>query len=69
MENQLIETDLLQLTKEDFASDQMVKWCPGCGDHAILKAVENVFPNLGIKKRKILWWFPVLDAPHVFLII
>jgi len=51
MENQLIETDLLQLTKEDFASDQMVKWCPGCGDHAILKAVENVFPNLGIKKE------------------
>lgn len=51
MENQLIETDVLHLTKEDFASDQMVKWCPGCGDHAILRAVENVFPNLGIKKE------------------
>ncbi|MFP4367092.1 MAG: 2-oxoacid:ferredoxin oxidoreductase subunit beta [Bacteroidales bacterium] len=39
------------LTKEDFVSDQMVKWCPGCGAHAILKAVENVFPEIGYKKE------------------
>lgn len=51
MENQVINTEQLQLTKEDFSSDQMVKWCPGCGDHAILHAVENVFPNLGIQKE------------------
>ncbi|MBG0781185.1 MAG: 2-oxoacid:ferredoxin oxidoreductase subunit beta [Bacteroidales bacterium] len=51
MENQVIAPDELQLSKEDFASDQMVKWCPGCGDHAILHAVENVFPNLGIPKE------------------
>lgn len=51
MENQVINTEQLQLTKEDFSSDQMVKWCPGCGDHAILHAVENVFPNLGIRKE------------------
>ncbi len=50
MENQTIK-EPIQLTKEDFASDQMVKWCPGCGDHAILRAVENVFPNLGIPKE------------------
>ncbi len=50
MENQTIKAPI-QLTKEDFASDQMVKWCPGCGDHAILRAVENVFPNLGIPKE------------------
>ena len=37
----------LELTKIDFESDQMVKWCPGCGDHAILKSVENVFPKVG----------------------
>jgi len=47
-----IETKKIQLTKEDFESDQMVKWCPGCGDHAILRSVENVFPELGIPKEK-----------------
>ena len=41
------------LTKEDFASDQVVKWCPGCGDHAILKAVQDIFPKLGKKKEDI----------------
>ncbi|MBK9292640.1 MAG: 2-oxoacid:ferredoxin oxidoreductase subunit beta [Bacteroidetes bacterium] len=51
MENTQIDTPVMQLTKDDFASDQMVKWCPGCGDHAILHAVENVFPNLGIAKE------------------
>lgn len=51
MENMPLEAQALQLTKDDFASDQMVKWCPGCGDHAILHAVENVFPNLGIAKE------------------
>ncbi|MBS4055892.1 MAG: 2-oxoacid:ferredoxin oxidoreductase subunit beta [Bacteroidetes bacterium] len=51
MENQIIESQVINLTKDDFSSDQMVKWCPGCGDHAILHAVENVFPNLGIPKE------------------
>ncbi|PKP52275.1 MAG: 2-oxoacid:ferredoxin oxidoreductase subunit beta [Bacteroidetes bacterium HGW-Bacteroidetes-1] len=51
MENQIIDTERIQLTKEDFSSDQMVKWCPGCGDHAILHAIENVFPNLGVAKE------------------
>ncbi len=46
---QKIEAQELQLTKQDFKSDQMVKWCPGCGDHAILKSVENVFPLVGQK--------------------
>lgn len=41
----------IQLSKEDFVSDQMVKWCPGCGAHAILKSVENVFPQIGYKKE------------------
>ena len=47
----IVETKSLTLTKKDFESDQMVKWCPGCGDHAILRAVENVFPELGIPKE------------------
>ena len=50
MEN-MIDTPKLALTKKDFESDRMVKWCPGCGDHAILKAVEKVFPELGIPKE------------------
>lgn len=46
-----LEVKTLNLTKKDFESDQMVKWCPGCGDHAILRSVENVFPELGIPKE------------------
>jgi len=38
-----------KLTSEDFVSDQMVKWCPGCGAHFILNAVEKVFPEIGYK--------------------
>ncbi|MCD4773279.1 MAG: 2-oxoacid:ferredoxin oxidoreductase subunit beta [Bacteroidales bacterium] len=50
MEAQALK-DIPLLTKEDFKSDQMVKWCPGCGDHAILSSVEKVFPQLGIRKE------------------
>lgn len=39
------------LVKEDFVSDQMVKWCPGCGAHAILNSVANAFPQIGYKKE------------------
>ncbi len=41
----------VELKREDFASDQMVKWCPGCGDHAILASVLNAFPQIGYKKE------------------
>lgn len=40
------------LKPADFKSDQDVRWCPGCGDYAILKAVQSVFPTLGIPKEK-----------------
>ncbi|MDY7094908.1 MAG: 2-oxoacid:ferredoxin oxidoreductase subunit beta [Acidobacteriota bacterium] len=40
------------LSKKDFQSDQEVRWCPGCGDYAILSAVQSVFPDLGIPKEK-----------------
>jgi 2-oxoglutarate ferredoxin oxidoreductase subunit beta len=40
------------LTKKDFSSDQEVRWCPGCGDYAILASVQSVFPELGIPKEK-----------------
>lgn len=40
------------LSKKDFQSDQEVRWCPGCGDYAILSAVQAVLPELGIPKEK-----------------
>jgi 2-oxoglutarate ferredoxin oxidoreductase subunit beta len=39
------------LTKKDFATDQEVRWCPGCGDYAILSSVQSVFPELGIPRE------------------
>lgn len=42
-----------EYTKADFASDQMVKWCPGCGDHAILSSLLNTFPHVNHKKENI----------------
>ncbi len=37
------------LTKKDFTSDQEVRWCPGCGDYAILATVQAFMPELGIR--------------------
>lgn len=44
-----------QLTAKDFASDQEVRWCPGCGDYAILKSVQRVMPELGVPKENIVF--------------
>src|ERR1700748_2770771 len=44
-------TTLPVLTKKDFQTDQEVRWCPGCGDYAILAAVQAVFPELGVKRE------------------
>ena len=41
------------LTKKDFMSDQEVRWCPGCGDYAILSAIQKTLPTLGIPKENI----------------
>src|SRR5687767_9807021 len=41
------------LAKKDFQSDQEVRWCPGCGDYAILSAVQSVFPELGIPRERL----------------
>ncbi|MCK9219029.1 MAG: 2-oxoacid:ferredoxin oxidoreductase subunit beta [Bacteroidales bacterium] len=49
--NTTVERSTVQLSKTDFESDQMVKWCPGCGAHAILNAVERVFPKIGYRKE------------------
>jgi len=39
------------LTKKDFATNQEVRWCPGCGDYAILAAVQRVMPKLGARRE------------------
>ena len=43
------------LTRKDFVSDQEVRWCPGCGDYAILAAIQSVMPELGIPREKIVF--------------
>ncbi|MEM9553478.1 MAG: 2-oxoacid:ferredoxin oxidoreductase subunit beta [Acidobacteriota bacterium] len=45
--------DAATLTRKDFQSDQDVRWCPGCGDYAILTAVQKLFPGLGLPKEKL----------------
>src|SRR5437867_11352832 len=44
-----------QMKKADFVSDQEVRWCPGCGDYAILNNVQKVMPELGIPREKIVF--------------
>jgi 2-oxoglutarate ferredoxin oxidoreductase subunit beta len=45
----------LPLTKADFSSDQETRWCPGCGDYAILASVQGFMPELGIPPEKIVF--------------
>jgi 2-oxoglutarate ferredoxin oxidoreductase subunit beta len=44
-------TSLPTYTAKDFTSDQDVRWCPGCGDYAILKAVQKTLPGLPYRKE------------------
>lgn len=46
-----VEEPKPKLTKKDFESGLDVRWCPGCGDYAILSAVQSVMPTLGIPKE------------------
>ena len=43
------------LTKKDFTSDQEVRWCPGCGDYAILAAVQSVIPEFERKPEDVVF--------------
>jgi 2-oxoglutarate ferredoxin oxidoreductase subunit beta len=43
---------LPMLTKQDFQSDQETRWCPGCGDYAILASVQALMPELGVPPEK-----------------
>ncbi|HMB93457.1 MAG TPA: 2-oxoacid:ferredoxin oxidoreductase subunit beta, partial [Rhodothermales bacterium] len=43
------------LTRKDFATDQDVRWCPGCGDYAILATVQRLMPDLGVPKEDVVF--------------
>ena len=45
-------TDLPVLKADDFASDQDIRWCPGCGDYSILAQMKKVLPTLGVPPEK-----------------
>ncbi|HWI43180.1 MAG TPA: 2-oxoacid:ferredoxin oxidoreductase subunit beta [Nocardioides sp.] len=53
-ESQVVDVELT-LKPKDFKSDQEVRWCPGCGDYAILAAVQSFMPELGIPKEDIVF--------------
>jgi len=50
-----IDTKEPKLTRADFASDQTVRWCPGCGDYSILAQTQKLMPSLGIPKENIVF--------------
>ena len=45
-------TPIASTTAKDWATDQEVRWCPGCGDYAVLKAVQRTMPDLGVAREK-----------------
>jgi 2-oxoglutarate/2-oxoacid ferredoxin oxidoreductase subunit beta len=47
--------NLVQLTAKDFKSDQEVRWCPGCGDYAILNALQGFMPELGLVRENVVF--------------
>ncbi|HEY2094889.1 MAG TPA: 2-oxoacid:ferredoxin oxidoreductase subunit beta, partial [Pseudonocardia sp.] len=42
-------------TAKDYTSDQEVRWCPGCGDYAVLAAVRGFLPQLGLKRENVVF--------------
>ncbi|HEX8642693.1 MAG TPA: 2-oxoacid:ferredoxin oxidoreductase subunit beta [Allosphingosinicella sp.] len=47
--------EMAALTAKDFATDQEVRWCPGCGDYAVLKAVQRTMPELGVRPENVVF--------------
>ena len=48
-------TDTKKYTFKDFASDQEVRWCPGCDDYVILRAMQNALPEMGLQREDIVF--------------
>jgi 2-oxoglutarate/2-oxoacid ferredoxin oxidoreductase subunit beta len=51
----LVPKDPERQTAKDFKTDQEVRWCPGCGDYAILAAVQGFLPELGLRRENIVF--------------
>jgi 2-oxoglutarate ferredoxin oxidoreductase subunit beta len=51
----LVPATTVPLSRKDFASDQEVRWCPGCGDYAILSTVQGFLPDLGIARENVVF--------------
>ena len=49
------ETALPIISPTDFNLDSEVKWCPGCGGHAVLSAIKKALPEIGVPKEKIVF--------------
>ncbi len=50
-----METAVKEYTYKDFASDQEVRWCPGCDDYVILRSVQKALPEIGVNKENIVF--------------
>lgn len=55
MNNSTVTPQSAKLTSKDFASDQDVRWCPGCGDYSILKQVQAIMPDIGVARENIVF--------------
>lgn len=53
--NTTIDQPEEKLTPKDFATDQDVRWCPGCGDYSILKQVQSILPETGRKREDVVF--------------
>jgi 2-oxoglutarate ferredoxin oxidoreductase subunit beta len=51
----LVPTTDAKQTAKDYTSDQEVRWCPGCGDYAVLAAVQGFLPDLGLRRENIVF--------------
>lgn len=51
----LVPKSDVEMKAKDFKTDQEVRWCPGCGDYAILAAIQGFMPELGLKKENIVF--------------
>ncbi|MBA2955656.1 2-oxoacid:ferredoxin oxidoreductase subunit beta [Nocardioides sp. MAH-18] len=52
---ELVPTSDQPQTGKEYTSDQEVRWCPGCGDYAVLKAVQGFLPDLGLRRENIVF--------------
>jgi len=50
-----MEAAVKEYTYKDFASDQEVRWCPGCDDYVILRSVQKALPEIGVNKENIVF--------------